>query len=74
MVEKGNGNVRSLMWIAGAIVVCVTVAWFLDQDVKTWSKACHDKIQQHVDITNQFIKEDLREMHDDIKKILERIK
>jgi len=72
--RNGNDNVKHLFWIAGAIVTCVTVSWFLDQEVKAWNTECHTKLEQRVDINAKNLREDIHEIKADVKELLKKIK
>jgi hypothetical protein len=67
-----NGT-KSLLWIGSAILVCVTVSWFLDQNIRIgisdYNRIMENRIQK---IEERFVA-DIREIKADIKVILEKL-
>lgn len=64
-----NGNVKHLLWVGAAIAVCVTVSWFMDHEVRAWDTECHQAIEKKIDLQYETLREDLREIKQDVKEI-----
>ena len=74
MTEKNGNNAKHLVWLGGAIVICVTVAWGLDQEVKCWDKERHIELQNCLDRSHEELHEDISEIKSDVKELLKKIK
>lgn len=58
-----------LLWIGGAIVVCVTVSVFMDRTLETANAREHELIKAHTDHCYEQTKEDISVIRSDIKEM-----
>jgi hypothetical protein len=71
MMSRLNGNgVKSLLWIAGAIGVCIVVSVFLYREGRAQCAAGKTALEKRMETQYEAIRDDLKEIKRDIKDII----
>lgn len=65
---------RNLLWIGSAMLLCSTVAWFLDQNIRVGIAEYNRIIENRIQRLEERYDLDIREIKNDIKAILNSIK
>jgi hypothetical protein len=73
VVEKTSNGTKNLLWIGSAILICCTVSWFLDQNIRIGISDYNRLMESRIQKLEERFVADIREIKADIKIILAKL-